>query len=284
MLVDEVRRITPKVLTEEQREFYFSNGYPLLEEVISSEWLTRLRATTDEMVEHSRTIDRSDTVFGIEPGHSAETPRLRHVTSPVDQHPDYWRFARDSALADIAADLVGPNVKFHHSKLNFKWARGGVEVKWHQDVQFWTHTNHSSLTFGTYLYGCSPDQAPLGVIPGSHEGELYDLYDSDGVWTRALNDSDAAALPADRTVYLPGPAGSVTVHNCRTPALLGQERVGPRSAAAAAQRVQRGRFHHALYREPAAQQPHRRDRTRRADPVGGARPPPVSPVTGLVRR
>jgi hypothetical protein len=26
---------------------------------------------------------------------------------------DFWRFAAESVLADIAADLVGPDVKFH---------------------------------------------------------------------------------------------------------------------------------------------------------------------------
>jgi Uncharacterized protein conserved in bacteria (DUF2252) len=29
----------------------------------------------------------------------------------------------------VAADLLGPDVKFHHSKLNFKAPRGGEEVK-----------------------------------------------------------------------------------------------------------------------------------------------------------
>jgi ectoine hydroxylase-related dioxygenase (phytanoyl-CoA dioxygenase family) len=216
MLVEDVRRIPPKIPTEEQRESYFSSGYLLVEEIISSEWLDRLRAITDELIERSRSATRSDSVFELEPDHSTEAPRLRRITSPVDVHPDYWRFARDSVIADIAADLVGPDAKFHHSKLNFKWAKGGAEIKWHQDVQYWPHTNYSSLTFGTYLYDCSMDQAPLGVMPASHEGELYDLYDPNGAWTGALNPSDAAALPADRTVYLPGPAGSVTIHNCRT--------------------------------------------------------------------
>jgi ectoine hydroxylase-related dioxygenase (phytanoyl-CoA dioxygenase family) len=216
MLAEDVRRIAPKILTEEQREFYFTNGYLLVEEVVTGEWLDRLRAVTDDMVERSRSATRSDAVFELEPDHSAEQPRLRRITSPVDHHPEYWRFARDSVIADIAVDLVGPDVKFHHSKLNFKWPRGGAEVKWHQDVQYWPHTNYSSLTFGTYLYDCSMDQAPLGVMPGSHEGELYDLYGPDGVWTGALSESDTAALDAERTVYLPGPAGSVTIHNCRT--------------------------------------------------------------------
>jgi ectoine hydroxylase-related dioxygenase (phytanoyl-CoA dioxygenase family) len=216
MLVDEVRQIAPKVITVEQREFYYANGYLLLEQIVPVEWLTRLRTATEELVERSRTVTASDAVFDLEPNHTKDNPRLRRVTSPVDQHPDYWRFARDSLLADIAADLVGPNVKFHHSKLNFKWARGGAEVKWHQDIQYWPHTNFSPLTFGAYLYDCSMEQAPLGVLPGSHKDQLYDLYDAHGNWDGSLSAADADALPAERTEYLPGPAGSVTIHNCRT--------------------------------------------------------------------
>ena len=52
-------------------------------------------------------------------------------------------------------------MKFHHSKLNFKWAKGGEEVKWHYDISFWPHTNYSPLTVGTYLYDCGMDQGPL---------------------------------------------------------------------------------------------------------------------------
>ena len=64
----------------------------------------------------------------------------------------FWDYVTQSPLADIIADLVGPDVKFHHSKLNYKWAQGGEEVKWHYDISFWPHTNYSPLTVGTYLY------------------------------------------------------------------------------------------------------------------------------------
>jgi hypothetical protein len=74
---------------------------------------------------------------------------LRRVSSPVDQHPTYWEFAATSPLADLASQLVGPDVKFHHSKLNFKWSQGGAEVQWHQDIQYWPHTNYSPVTIGT---------------------------------------------------------------------------------------------------------------------------------------
>jgi hypothetical protein len=135
--------------------------------------------------------------------------------NPVERHPSYWKFAAESLLGDIAADLVGPNVKFHHSNLNFKWAAGGTEVKWHQDIQFWPHTNYSALTMGVYLHDVGLGQAPLRVLPGSHKGELFSLYDSNDAWTGCLSASDVARLDVGGAVDLVGPAGSVTIHNCR---------------------------------------------------------------------
>ncbi|MBV9859145.1 MAG: phytanoyl-CoA dioxygenase family protein [Alphaproteobacteria bacterium] len=205
-----------RALTQEQREFYHREGYLLVENAVSPEWLSRLRAVTEEMVERSRTVARSNAIFDLEPGHTAEKPRLRRLTSPVEHHPVYWDFLAEGPLPDIAADLVGPDVKFHHSKLNFKWADGGEEVKWHQDIQFYPHTNYSPLTIGVYLYDCGPEQGPLCVLPRSHEGPLYDQYNAQGEWVGALSQSDAARLPVERAVELPGPAGSITIHNCRT--------------------------------------------------------------------
>lgn len=204
------------MLTADQKAFYEENGYLLLEEVVPSDLVEALRRATDGLVERSRTLSSSDAVFDLEPGHGPDSPRLRRVSSPVVEDQVFWDFASDSVIADIVCDLVGPDVKFHHSKLNFKWARGGTEIEWHQDIQFWPHTNYSPLTIGTYLHDCGPDQGPLTVIPGSHDGPLYDLYGPDGGWTGALSSDDVASLPLDRAVTLPGPAGSVTIHNCRT--------------------------------------------------------------------
>ncbi len=205
-----------RVLTQAQRESYFEKGYVLVENVVPDEWIERLRDVTNEFVERSREISESDAVWDLEPDHTPEQPRLRRLTSPVEQHPAYWEFASDSIVADVAADIVGPNVKFHHSKLNFKWAEGGEEVKWHQDIQFWPHTNYSPATIGTLLYDCGPDQGPLGGLPGSHNGPLYDLYNDDGTWNGALSDADAASLDLEDVEYMTGPAGSLTIHNCRT--------------------------------------------------------------------
>ncbi|MFI4987512.1 MAG: phytanoyl-CoA dioxygenase family protein, partial [Alphaproteobacteria bacterium] len=125
-------------------------------------------------------------------------------------------YASRALLVEIVADLVGPDVKFHHSKLNFKSSAGGAEVKWHQDIQFWPHTNYSPLTVGTYLYDCGEKQGPLGVIPGSNNGPLFDQYNDKRQWVGCISDHDLARVETAKAAYLPGPAGSLTLHNCRT--------------------------------------------------------------------
>lgn len=216
MTPEQVLALPPKVLSQKQREFYFAEGYLLLERIIPPDWIERLKHTTDEMVERTRSVAKSDKVWDLEPDHSAAKPRLRRLSSPNDHHPAYWDYASKSILPDIVSDLVGPDVKFHHSKLNFKSSKGGAEVKWHQDISFWPHTNYSPLTVGTYLYDCGRDQGPVGVLPGSHKWKIYDQFDKDDNWTGCLSNADLATIDFSKAVWLDGPAVSITIHNCRT--------------------------------------------------------------------
>jgi len=215
MKIEDILALEPKVLTQAQRETYFRDGYLLLEKVLDDDWITRLRRATDEKIDESRAITLSDEKWDLEDGHTADAPRLRRLSSPNDHHPEFWAYASESIVPDIVADLVGPNVKFHHSKLNFKWAHGGEEVKWHQDIGFWPHTNYGPLTVGTYIYDCDEAMGPVGMIPGSHDGELYDQYNDTGEWIGCLRTEDAATVDETNAVYLEGPAGSLTLHNCR---------------------------------------------------------------------
>jgi len=216
MKQEDILARSPNVLEQSQREFYFENGYLLLEKVVPDAWIEKLRRTTDSVIEDSRAVTRPDAVWDLEPGHTSGSPRLRRLTSPNDYDETYWSYATSEVLLDILEDLVGPDIKFHHSKLNFKWAKGGEEVKWHQDIQFWPHTNYSPLTVGTYLYDCGPDQGPLMVIPGSHNGALYNQYDDTGNWVGHVVGTARDQLKNAKGVALPGPAGSLTIHNCRT--------------------------------------------------------------------
>ena len=109
-----------RVLTQAQREHYFNHGYVGVEGLVPAETVAELVDVTAQFVEDSRRETQSGRVFDIGPGHSPDTPVLRRIKRPDDQHSAYWRFAQ-GLMADVAADLAGSDVLFHHSKLNFKW-------------------------------------------------------------------------------------------------------------------------------------------------------------------
>jgi ectoine hydroxylase len=206
----------PQILSQEQRQFYFENGYLLLEEFVSREWLDRLWDISNEFVERSRQLTQSNAVLALDPAHSAANPRLRRLIDPTEHHPLYWEYVNQGPLVDVAEDLLGPAFKFHHSKLNFKWSSGGEEIKWHQDIQFYPHTNYGVAAFGLYMSDVDDEMGPMGVIPGSHKGEIHDQYDEHDNWVGHISEDALERVELNRVKWLTGPAGSVTVHHCRT--------------------------------------------------------------------
>ena len=203
-----------RILTAEQVAHYNTHGYLLLEGAVSEDWLARLTAASDEFVEASRSLTKSSSSLDIEPDHTADNPRLRRLTNPVDNHEAFTEFTMAGPAAQVALDLLGSPARYHHSKLNYKWADGGQAVEWHQDIQYWPHTDFSPLTIGVYLNDVDDEMGPMGIIPGSHTGELFDLYDDDGKWTGSIKPDDLGRVDLDSAAWLKGKAGSITVHNC----------------------------------------------------------------------
>ena len=211
----EVVTPAPQTLTDSQQESYAENGYLLLEGLVGQDWLSRLRAAIAETIDESRSVTESTEDIWLEKGHTAEEPRLLRLNRPDVHHPDFWAYARDSVLTDIAVDLLGPDIRFSHSLFNFKWAGIGQAVKWHQDIPFYPHTNYAVLSISTFLEDVGPEQGPVRVIPGSHRGQIYSHYTEDGDWAACMQERDLIDLQVERSRALMGPVGTLTVHSAR---------------------------------------------------------------------
>lgn len=206
--------MNPNLLSDEDLRNYQERGYLHLESFVEAATLADLQRAAAEFVEVSRGLETSNKMLDLEPSHTSENPRIRRLNSPVDNHETFRNFALEGPAAALACSILGGPVRYHHSKLNFKWSGGGEEIKWHQDIQFWPHTDFSPLTIGVYLADVDDVMGPMGVFPSSHQGPLYDQYLDSGEWGGAMNPKDVAQLDMNEIVWLTGPAGSVTVHNC----------------------------------------------------------------------
>ena len=207
-------------LTSVQKKMFDEQGYLLVERAVSDAQLTALAAQFDDWKEQSRshtaaygqTID-GRAQFDLEVGHSHEHPALRRVSAPVDISQVYYDVMNTSYMTDCVADLIGPNIKFHHSKINSKLPGSATAVKWHQDFPFTPHSNDDLITALLFVDEVTETNGPLQVLPGSHKGPIHQLW-HDEVFTGAVDDKIASNCEQNARSCT-GDAGSVCLMHTR---------------------------------------------------------------------
>ena len=204
-----------RYLTDAQIASYHRDGYLALPRLIDADRVTALRRLTDAFVERSRSIARSDAVFDVDPRHTAAAPIVRRIKNPADHDPLYTWVALESPILDVVAELLGPSIRFHHSKLNLKGGRVGAPVEVHQDAAFYPHSNDDVLAVGLLVDDATVDNGAMAVLPSSHRGPIYTHVDAQGRFVGGMREDDIARLDRSRAVLLTLPAGSVHIHHYR---------------------------------------------------------------------
>ena len=202
------------MISERDVQAYRRDGVIVVPEVLGEETLAQIRTVIAELVAGSaRTLEHTD-VYDLEPGHTAEQPRVRRIKAPHKVHPIFDQIVRSPAVIDILTRLIGPGLRLHGSKLNMKSARYGSPVEWHQDWAFYPHTNDDVLAIGVLLDDCDLENGPMLVTPGTHTGEVWNHHGEDGHFA-GLIDPDLVRKEIDRAVPCMGRAGSMAFHHVR---------------------------------------------------------------------
>jgi phytanoyl-CoA hydroxylase len=202
------------MITPQQVASYRENGFLAVEHVFTPAEMQEARAAVEELVERARAVTEHTDVYDLEPGHSAESPRVRRLKAPIAAHPVFGRLARSERLLDVVAALIGPAIRLHGNKLNMKSAEYGSPVEWHQDFAFYPHTNDDVLAVGIALDDCTEENGCMLMVPGSHRGPIFDHH-QEGYFVGAV-DPEREGIDLSRAVPVTVPAGGVSLHHCRT--------------------------------------------------------------------
>ena len=151
--------------------------------------------------------------FDMGEEHSAERPALRRINNPSDISPAFAEVMQHAAMVDMVGDLIGPNVKFHHCKINLKLPGSNTEVGYHQDFAYTPHTNDDVVTALLMLDEVNEDNGCLEVVPGTHRGPIHSLFDEQR-FTGFIDSATIDELKADE-IAVTGPAGSVCLMHTR---------------------------------------------------------------------
>ncbi|MFO0995733.1 MAG: phytanoyl-CoA dioxygenase family protein [Alphaproteobacteria bacterium] len=216
----ELSGTTLGVLPADTIAHYREHGYVVAPGAATRTAFAAMRAELDAWVEESRGHNENygETQMGtprfdLEPGHNAAVPRLRRVNNPAEISETYRSVAFDGPLAEMAADLVGPDVKFLHGKINLKLPGTKTRVDYHQDFAYVPHTNGDVVTGLLMLDDMTLENGCLMVVPGSHREGQASLWAGER-FTGSVSQEKAAEC-ARRAVPITGRAGDVCLMHAK---------------------------------------------------------------------
>src|SRR6204780_6018214 len=108
------------MISEQDVQAYKRDGVIMVPEVLDASTLSRVRSVIAELVAGAaKTLEHTD-VYDLEPGHTAEDPRVRRIKAPQKVHPLFDQIVRSEAVLDILKKLIRPYLRLPVSKLNMK--------------------------------------------------------------------------------------------------------------------------------------------------------------------
>jgi ectoine hydroxylase-related dioxygenase (phytanoyl-CoA dioxygenase family) len=191
---------------------YLQSGYVVVPELLNPSETDQLRAVTDALAARAEGVEREDALFDFEPGHTAARPQIQRIKKPHRADPYYFELAAHQSIVAFLSAVIGSDLRLSHTKINMKSAQDGSPLEWHQDWAFAPHTNMSTCVASVMIDDCALENGAMQVIPGSHQGPLYDHHGADGFFEGAIPPT-TPGLDFSKAAPLVGPAGSVAFHH-----------------------------------------------------------------------
>ncbi len=157
------------MLTDEQKQFYADNGYVLVPGLLTSEEAAMYRQETHDLAHRLSAIRSINSTWGSANTVTDKPTQLLHCHDVQFQSAAFSRLLVNDKLTEVAADLIGPNVQLHHTKMFIKPPEKGSPFPMHQDAPFFPHENHSMIAAIVHFDDAPVEKGCVRVVPGSHK-------------------------------------------------------------------------------------------------------------------
>jgi ectoine hydroxylase-related dioxygenase (phytanoyl-CoA dioxygenase family) len=186
------------MLTKQQITQYHNDGYTVLHEFVGRTEVDALLNEIGALTSTATVAHHDPSRLEMEPNQGPGGKEVRRIYEACTYYPKFRSLSESKDLLDALEQLIGPNLMFHHSKINMKPAKVGSVVEWHQDLTYYPMTNTDSVTVLFYLQDADASNGCLQVIPASHQRVMDHTLNGvfQGRVTEAVNSSAAVFLEA----------------------------------------------------------------------------------------
>ena len=192
-------------------DFYRKNGYVLSRGVFRQDEMVTMQREIEALFERAEGAGRKTEATwrggwreaaGVGTATAVQT-RVDSIHNVQNHSALFTRMLVDDRLVDRAAELIGPNVQLHHTKLHNKPPSVGSPFPMHQDYPYFPHHGDSMIAAIVHVDDATVDNGCLCIVPGSHKLGPID-HDHDGSFYLPLDD-----WPLEKAIAVEAKAGDV---------------------------------------------------------------------------
>ena len=185
------------MLTDEQKQFYADNGYVLVPGLLTPDEAAQYRTESHDLAARLSALRSINSTWGSANTVTDKPTQLLHCHDVQFQSAAFARLIVDERVAGVAADIIGPNVQLHHTKMFIKPPEKGSPFPMHQDAPFFPHENHSMIAAIIHFDDAPLEKGCVRVVPGSHKLGMLP-HDSEGAWHLSPEDYPvSSAIPIE---------------------------------------------------------------------------------------
>ena len=190
------------MLTSQQIASYNDNGFILVKCLLSPQEAAYYRKETHDLADRLSKRTSIDATWGSANEVAGGIPiSLLHCHDVQFQSAAFTRLIVDERITGIAADIIGPNVQLHHTKMFIKPPENGSPFPMHQDAPYFPHDNHSMIAVILHFDDAPIERGCVRVVPGSHKLGILE-HDNVGGWHLPIE-----KYPIDKALPVPAIAG-----------------------------------------------------------------------------
>jgi ectoine hydroxylase-related dioxygenase (phytanoyl-CoA dioxygenase family) len=201
-----------RAVTDTQAQAYDRDGFFLFEDALTSAQVEAMQAEIDPVEAEVEALirDAGGTAFIY------RADEITFTTHLVTRSPILRAMVAAAPFTDLAADLLGPEVRLYWDQAVYKKPGTDAPFPWHQDNGYAFVVPQQYLTCWVALTDVTEDNGCPWVVPGHHRRGTLAHWPSDLGFVCLEEAPDAVPVPAR--------AGSIVVFSSLTPHSTGANR------------------------------------------------------------
>ena len=159
------------MLSVAQINQYREAGYIVAASIFTEAELDRMEAAFDGIIAR-RLASRAQLDATWQGDWKEAQPAMEIVySSDLQAYSSQWsRTLLHDRFTEAMADLIGPNVQLHHTKLFQKPPQRGAAFPMHQDYPYFPHARDTMMAAIIHLTDATESMGCVRIMPGSHKG------------------------------------------------------------------------------------------------------------------